>query len=312
MLHVNSTYPLMFPPGWICASAACRRNQAWSKWSRISSNRSVNTAKRASCAAICRTAVVASSTVDIPRLYQVVRSHRRSATMRDEYGAVCCLSQVKDRSETGWHERPSEVTPYAPAIQANFRASGDLMLDTMITNRKDSILYGYKLPEKTSLDKSCAIAKYNVRKWTNAHKNCRVNKETLTSLMVTDNMIQCKVCERHNARRKVILQKWFNSAGVISRKEENAERNNEQLMFHLSEIQWRKGPPRRHPNRIASFWKALTITNACKKTKARTNTWKVRPSRKWTSGHRCELQLQDLTRYQRVNILNLAKLTALD
>ena len=86
---------------------------AWSKWSRISSSiLPVNIAKRASCAASCRTVVVTSSTVGILQPYQIVRSHRRSASVCDEYGSFCFLSQTertsRPRADTHVHNRQGQ------------------------------------------------------------------------------------------------------------------------------------------------------------------------------------------------------------
>ena len=75
--------------------------------------------------------------------------------------------------------------------------------------------------------------------------------------------------------------------------------------------------------------KTQTIVSACKKTTARTKPWKVgttsqvnapRTTHEKTLPHRqretlgtlSKLQLEDPTRHQRINILNLAKLTALE
>ena len=111
LLSVNFTYPLIFPPARIWASAACRRSPAWSKCCRISSIRSVNITMRASCAATGRAAAVTSSTVDVVQLCVIVQLDHAFPTVPGTDAPLSCvmnlerfcfLSQVKDRSESGW------------------------------------------------------------------------------------------------------------------------------------------------------------------------------------------------------------------
>ena len=75
-------------------------------------------------------------------------------------------------------ERRSEVALHAPAIQADFRASGDRLLDQDQQQvRLD--LFRNVLTEN-SLKKNCFSIEKRVRKWMHAQWSCTVNKETLT------------------------------------------------------------------------------------------------------------------------------------
>ena len=53
-----------------------------------------------------------------------------------------CITRVVGHDETILYERPSEVAPHAPAIQEDFRASRDRLLDPVDNYKRLSILSG--------------------------------------------------------------------------------------------------------------------------------------------------------------------------
>ena len=93
-----------------------------------------------------------------------------------------CVARVVGHDQTILLERPLEVAPHAPAIQADFSESGDRLL-----NRKgiSSVIVSipfYKLFTEKSLKKSLLqYQKRKVRRWTHAQRSCAANKETLTT-----------------------------------------------------------------------------------------------------------------------------------
>ena len=126
---------------------------------------------------------------------------------------TCQQNVLQESSATGQTilcGRPLEIAPHAPANQADFRASGDRLLDQgqqqkgidLMRNCVVSIFFVRK-----SLTKDYFCVKRMVRRWTHAQRSCAVNKETLTPprLVVIDETIQCEKCKREqqSASRRV-------------------------------------------------------------------------------------------------------------
>ena len=120
-----------------------------------------------------------------------------------------CFARVDGHEQTILHERPLEVAPHAPAIQADVRASGGRLLNKGQQQKKGPIsskifLSFYKHLTEKSFKKNC----FSIKK-----KGMEVNARTaelyseqcntdITELAVIDETTQCEKCKEHNAEGK--------------------------------------------------------------------------------------------------------------
>ena len=98
---------------------------------------------------------------------------------------AACIARVVGHDETILHERPFEVAPYTPAIQADFRASGDRLLDPHQQTRLDlirscvnSIL---QARHRKGLENTTAVSKERYGSGCTYSGVSAVHKESLTS-----------------------------------------------------------------------------------------------------------------------------------
>ena len=145
-----------------------------------------------------------------------------------------CIARVVGHDQAILYERPPEVAPRAPAIQEAVRASGNRLHDPDQQQKRLDLIKKYfnffvQAPHRKELEEE--LFRYQERKYMEVNsRTAKLYSEqgnaNISEHMVIDEMIQCKVCQKTQCKRKVFLLMWNNSAIIIIRKHKHVEGNN--------------------------------------------------------------------------------------
>ena len=140
-----------------------------------------------------------------------------------------CIARVVGHEQTVSDELPLVVALAIQAIDADFCASGDQLLQKNNIRKKFDLIQfcvNFVLHCPNQDEPTKGPLQYQ-EKGTEvvAHTAELQSKEGNTDIsepVVIDETAQCEKCKEHNAKRKVFLHMWSNFAGIISRKDKNS------------------------------------------------------------------------------------------
>ena len=142
-------------------------------------------------------------------------------------------------------ERPLEVAPHAPAIQADFRASGDRLQDQDQQQKRIDLIRKCV----NSILQSPHRRKFKEELLQCQRKDTEVNERTAelhskqgdigtTELVVIDETTQCDECKEHKAKGKSFYTRGVILEALSAEKTHTLKEATAQLMSRLTSLQW--------------------------------------------------------------------------
>ena len=121
------------------------------------------------------------------------------------------LQESLDTIQRSLYERPPDVAPHAPAIQADVRALGDRLLDQDQQQKRFDLIRSCVnfLMQSPTKDEVTKEPLQHLEKGTDVDERTaelysKQGIADVTELMVIDETTQCEVCEGHNTKGKYL------------------------------------------------------------------------------------------------------------